>query len=191
MWEAFQLERLRTLRRERYSYGDHPATFRTPPRAGSAKGYAGRTPVRSSPPRAEGSYAQLPVHDPRGHEIHARGEDQGDERRDQEHRRHRVEGRGRLDLDPVDQPVDRDEGEEAAIKAFATTYSGMKAKQAAKIFDEMVNENQIELVSKILAQMSVENRGDILAQMKEENAAKLTQLLEPNALKNKSTKVTG
>ena len=87
--------------------------------------------------------------------------------------------------------IKRDEGEEAAIKAFATTYSGMKAKQAAKIFDEMVNENQIELVSKILAQMSVENRGDILAQMKEENAAKLTQLLEPNALKNKSTKVTG
>ena len=67
----------------------------------------------------------------------------------------------------------------------------MKAKSAAKIFDEMVNENQIELVSKILAQMSVENRGDILAQMKEENAAKLTQLLEPNALKQKSTKVTG
>lgn len=87
--------------------------------------------------------------------------------------------------------IKRDEGEEAAIKAFATTYSGMKAKQAAKIFDEMVNENQIELVSKILAQMSVENRGDILAQMKEENAAKLTQLLEPNALKGKSTKVTG
>ena len=87
--------------------------------------------------------------------------------------------------------IKREEGEDAAIKAFATTYSGMKAKAAAKIFDEMVNENQIELVSKILAQMSVENRGDILAQMKEENAAKLTQLLEPNALKNKSTKVTG
>lgn len=87
--------------------------------------------------------------------------------------------------------VKRKEGEDAAIKAFATTYSGMKAKSAAKIFDEMVNENQIELVSKILAQMSVENRGDILAQMKEENAAKLTQLLEPNALKQKSTKVTG
>jgi flagellar motility protein MotE (MotC chaperone) len=81
--------------------------------------------------------------------------------------------------------------EDAAIKAFATTYSGMKAKESAKIFDEMVAEYQIELVAKILAQMSVENRGDILAAMKEENAAKLTQLLEPTALEQKSTKVTG
>ena len=80
---------------------------------------------------------------------------------------------------------------DAAIRAFATTYSGMKAKSAAAIFDEMVNENQIELVGKILAQMSVENRGDILAAMKEENAAKLTQLLEPTSLQDKSTKVTG
>ncbi len=83
------------------------------------------------------------------------------------------------------------QAEDAAIKAFATTYSGMKAKSAAKIFDEMVNENQITLVAKILAQMSVENRGDILAAMKEENAAKLTQLLEPTSLEQKSTKVTG
>lgn len=81
--------------------------------------------------------------------------------------------------------------DDAAIKAFATTYSGMKAKSAAKIFDEMVTENQIELVAKILAQMSVENRGDILAAMENPNAAKLTQLLEPNALEQKSTKVTG
>lgn len=81
--------------------------------------------------------------------------------------------------------------DDAAIKAFATTYSGMKAKSAAKIFDEMVTENQIELVARILAQMSVENRGDILAAMEEPNAAKLTQLLEPNALEQKTTKVTG
>ena len=81
--------------------------------------------------------------------------------------------------------------DDAAIKAFATTYSGMKAKSAAKIFDEMVVENQIQLVARILAQMSVENRGDILAAMEEANAAKLTQLLEPNALEEKTTKVTG
>ncbi|MBE5825638.1 MAG: hypothetical protein E7307_03285 [Butyrivibrio sp.] len=81
--------------------------------------------------------------------------------------------------------------DDAAIKAFATTYSGMKAKRAAAIFDEMVKENQITLVSKILAQMSVENRGDILSAMEEPNAAKLTQLLEPTSLEQKSTKVTG
>ena len=79
--------------------------------------------------------------------------------------------------------------DDAAIKAFATTYSGMKAKSAAKIFDEMVKENQIQLVAKILAQMSVENRGDILAAMEEANAAKLTQLLEPTSLENKSTPI--
>ena len=81
--------------------------------------------------------------------------------------------------------------DDAAIKAFATTYSGMKAKKAAAIFDEMVSENQITLVSRILAQMSVENRGDILAAMKDENSAKLTQLLEPSSLEQKSTQVTG
>lgn len=78
-----------------------------------------------------------------------------------------------------------------AIKAFATTYSGMKAKQAAQIFDEMINENQIQLVARILAQMTIENRGDVLAQMEKPNAAKLTQLLEPSALEKESTQVTG
>ncbi len=72
--------------------------------------------------------------------------------------------------------------EDADIRAFATTYSGKKAKSAAKIFDEIVDENQITLVAKILAQMSVENRGDILAAMKEEHSAKLIQLLEPSVL---------
>ncbi len=81
--------------------------------------------------------------------------------------------------------------DDEAIKAFATTYSGMKAKQAAQIFDEMINENQIQLVARILAQMTIENRGDILAQMEKPNAAKLTQLLEPSALEKESTQVTG
>ncbi|WP_051538055.1 hypothetical protein [Butyrivibrio proteoclasticus] len=84
-----------------------------------------------------------------------------------------------------------DQYDDAAIKAFAATYSGMKAKKAAAIFDEMVNENQISLVARILAQMSIENRADILAVMTEANAAKLTQLLEPDALEKESTQVTG
>ena len=67
----------------------------------------------------------------------------------------------------------------------------MKAKSAAAIFDEMVEENQIELVSKILAQMSIENRADILAAMKEAHAAKLTQLLEPVPMEDKSPKIPG
>ena len=95
------------------------------------------------------------------------------------------------DAERIYKEIKQGDLDEAAIKAFATTYSGMKAKQAAKIFDEMVAENQIQLVARILAQMSVENRGDILAQMEKPNAAKLTQLLEPNALEKKSTRVTG
>ena len=87
--------------------------------------------------------------------------------------------------------IKMDELDEEAIQAFAKTYSGMKAKQCAKIFDEMVTENQIELVARILAQMTIENRADVLAAMEKPNAAKLTQLLEPNALEQKSTKVTG
>ena len=67
----------------------------------------------------------------------------------------------------------------------------MKAKQAAQIFDEMIEENQIQLVCRILAQMTIENRGDILAQMEKPNAAKCTQLLEPSALEKESTQVTG
>jgi flagellar motility protein MotE (MotC chaperone) len=86
--------------------------------------------------------------------------------------------------------IKQDEADDAAIQAFAKTYSGMKAKKAAEIFDEMVEENQIELVAKILAKMSVDNRGSILAAMTKEHSAKLTQLLEPPALEKESTKIT-
>ena len=81
--------------------------------------------------------------------------------------------------------------EDDAIKAFVTTYSGMKAKTAAGVFDQMIEENQMELVSRILAQMSTENRSDILAAMEKSNAAKLTQMLEPTALESESVQVTG
>ena len=85
-------------------------------------------------------------------------------------------------LDPVDE----------AIEEYAKTYSGMKAKAAAAIFDEMVeNQDQAELVAKILAKMSSENRGDILAAMAEDNAARVTRLLEPSSLQSESTEVTG
>ena len=80
----------------------------------------------------------------------------------------------------------------ATVKDYTGSYDDqLKAKQAAQIFDEMVDENQIQLVARILAQMTIENRGDILAQMEKPNAAKLTQLLEPTALEKESTQVTG
>ncbi len=89
------------------------------------------------------------------------------------------------------QRVITDQSDNAAITAFANTYSGMKAKQAAAIFDEMIKENEIELVARMLAQMTIENRADILAAMEKPNAAKLTQLLEPLALEEESTRVSG
>lgn len=81
--------------------------------------------------------------------------------------------------------------EDDAIEAFAKTYSSMKAKDAAGLFDQMVEENQLQLVARILAQMSVDNRSSILAAMDKSNAAKATQLLEPSALEKESTQVTG
>lgn len=87
--------------------------------------------------------------------------------------------------------VVKEEIDDEAISAFVTTYSGMKAKTAAQVFDEMINENQITLVSRILAQMTIENRSDILAAMEKSNAAKLTQMLEPSALEKESPQVTG
>lgn len=49
--------------------------------------------------------------------------------------------------------------ESEEIKTYAQTYSEMKAKQAAAIFEEMTD--NLELVSRILGAMSVENRGSI------------------------------
>jgi flagellar motility protein MotE (MotC chaperone) len=89
------------------------------------------------------------------------------------------------------QRVITDQSDDAAIRAFANTYSGMKAKKAAGIFDEMINENQIDLVARMLAQMTTENRSDILASMETANAAKLTQILEPLALQDESPRVSG
>ncbi len=64
-----------------------------------------------------------------------------------------------------------------AIKAYATTYSTMDASEAAAIFDTM--ENNLNLVSKILNAMSVQDRSAILSAMTKENAAKLTEMMEP------------
>lgn len=60
---------------------------------------------------------------------------------------------------------------------YAQTYSSMKAKEAAAIFDTMTD--NLDLVADILQNMDVQSRADILAQMDEETAAKLTQIMEP------------
>ena len=69
--------------------------------------------------------------------------------------------------------------EEKEIQAYAQTYSDMKPKQAAAIFEEMTN--NLDLVARILSEMSTEDRGKILGVMDSEIAAKLTKIMEPDS----------
>ena len=63
------------------------------------------------------------------------------------------------------------------IQEYASTYSQMKPKQAAAIFDTMTDD--LELVAKILSAMNADARGDILGNMNTDTAAKVTKLMEP------------
>lgn len=67
---------------------------------------------------------------------------------------------------------------DAEVEEYAKTYSTMKAKEAAAIFDTMTDD--FDLVADILANMSTKARADILGKMTPENAAKLTAIMEPD-----------
>lgn len=67
---------------------------------------------------------------------------------------------------------------DAEIEQYVKTYSSMKAKEAAAIFDTMTDD--FELVADILRNMSTQARADILGKMEPENAAKITAILEPD-----------
>ena len=64
-----------------------------------------------------------------------------------------------------------------SIEDYVKTYSTMKPKAAAAIFDTMTND--LQLVADILNNMDAGARAEILAKMKPENAAKLTEIMEP------------
>lgn len=64
------------------------------------------------------------------------------------------------------------------VQNYTKTYSAMKAKQAAAIFDTMTD--NLGLVADILMNMETQARADILGQMNSETAAKLTQIMEPD-----------
>jgi flagellar motility protein MotE (MotC chaperone) len=64
------------------------------------------------------------------------------------------------------------------MEEYVKTYSSMKAKSAAAIFDTMTDD--LGLVADILNNMDTQSRADILAAMDSENAAKITQILEPS-----------
>ena len=64
------------------------------------------------------------------------------------------------------------------VEDYAKTYSSMKAKEAAAIFDAM--EEDLQLVADILLSMKAKARADILGKMDPEIAAKVTAIMEPN-----------
>ena len=64
------------------------------------------------------------------------------------------------------------------VKDYAKTYSSMKAKEAAAIFDTMTGD--LKLVADILLNMSAKSRADILGKMDPEIAAKVTAIMEPH-----------
>ena len=69
--------------------------------------------------------------------------------------------------------------ESQEIQNYASTYSQMKPKQAAGIFEKM--ENDLTLVAKILNAMNPESRGAIMGVMNADIAAKLTKIMDPES----------
>ena len=65
------------------------------------------------------------------------------------------------------------------IQDFASTYSQMKPKEAAKIFEEMTD--SLDLVARILKTMNAEDRGAVMGAMDPAVAAKLTKIMDPKS----------
>ena len=64
------------------------------------------------------------------------------------------------------------------VQDYVKTYSNMKPKEAAAIFDTMTDD--LGLVADILMNMGAQQRADILGKMNATTAAKLTQIMEPS-----------
>lgn len=60
---------------------------------------------------------------------------------------------------------------------YVETFSSMKAKEAAAMFDTMTSD--LDLVAKILKAMTAANRAKILGAMNADNAARLAKMLDP------------
>lgn len=68
--------------------------------------------------------------------------------------------------------------EDKDIEDYVKTYSTMKPKEAAAIFDTMTD--NLQLVADILENMDAQSRANILGKMNSETAAKVTEILEPS-----------
>ena len=67
----------------------------------------------------------------------------------------------------------------AEVQNYASTYSQMKPKAAAAIFEAMTDD--LKLVAQILEAMPAENRAAIMGAMNSEVAAKLTKIMNPES----------
>lgn len=65
------------------------------------------------------------------------------------------------------------------VQDYAKTYSEMKPKEAASIFENMTD--NLDLVAKILNAMAVDERADIMGVMDSEVAARLTKMMDPDS----------
>lgn len=63
------------------------------------------------------------------------------------------------------------------VADYVKTYSSMKPKEAAAIFDTMTDD--LQLVAEILMNMDAQSRADILGKMNSDTAAKVTEIMEP------------
>ena len=71
----------------------------------------------------------------------------------------------------------QEEATDKKLSDYVNTYSSMKAKEAAAVFDTMTSD--LDLVAKILKSMSTEDRAKIMEKMNKENAARLTKMMDP------------
>ncbi len=69
--------------------------------------------------------------------------------------------------------------ESKEIQDFAATFSQMKPKEAAKIFEEMTD--SLNVVARTLKVMNAESRGSIMGAMDPAVAAKLTKIMDPES----------
>lgn len=69
--------------------------------------------------------------------------------------------------------------EDKEAQEYAQTYVEMKPKEAADIFETMTDD--LDLVARILDQMSAEDRGKIMGVMDPEIASRLTRIMDPES----------
>jgi flagellar motility protein MotE (MotC chaperone) len=68
--------------------------------------------------------------------------------------------------------------EDEELDDYVATFSSMKPKEAATIFNTMTDD--LGLVADILMAMDTQSRADILGKMDSDTAAKVAQIMEPN-----------